>query len=308
MSLPEISGTAPFIHTEKTTKYMYFCFLIALVPPVVFSVFYYGLRAVILFLFCAFLSSLIQGFKDYSAPVHGIVLALMLPADASLISAAVGVLLSELVIKNMFGGPGSNIVYPSVFSRLMLEIIFPSDMKVTGEPGADWFALKSLVTLGSNGQRTAAGFSYSTSEIIAGRFSSYMGMGCFLLLILAFIFICRSKIAKVSAPGFYLITVFAVRMLLNTSGSVRDILIYMMTSGVVFVAVYILTDPGTTAQYGSASVLEGVLCGLITGLLSIRLSGIVSLLVPVIFTELMDGAIRFFCGIADKWKLEAKSK
>ena len=43
---------APFIHTEKSAPYIYLTFLAALVPCVVYAIFYYGLRAAILILFC----------------------------------------------------------------------------------------------------------------------------------------------------------------------------------------------------------------------------------------------------------------
>ena len=43
---------APFIHTEKNAPYIYMTFLAALVPCVVNAMFYYGVRAVVLIVFC----------------------------------------------------------------------------------------------------------------------------------------------------------------------------------------------------------------------------------------------------------------
>lgn len=297
--------SAPFIHTERTTKYMYFCLLIALIPAVTFAVFYYGIRAIILIFFCTFLSSLCHGFKDYSAPVHGAVLALMLPASSSIVSAAVGVIVSEFLIKKMFGGSGSNIVYPAAFSRVLLELMFPSDMVISSEPGQDWFALRSLITIGGSSKKALLAVDYSFTEVVAGRFPSYMGMGCFVLIIIGMLFIWQSRAARLAAPVTYLITVFAVKMLLNINGSFTDISMFIMTSGVVFAAAYMLTEPSNTAQFGAAALAEGAFCGVATALLSLRVSGITLVLVPILLNGLMDGSIRFYCSIADKKKAEA---
>ena len=300
----DFSRMAPFIHTERTTKYMYFCFLIALVPPVTFAVFYYGLRAIVLILFCSFLASLCHGFKDYSAPVHGVVLALMLPASCSLYTATIGVLASELLLKKMFGGPGSNVVYPAAFARALIELIAPSDLYISCEPGQEWFALKSLFIFGGDSKGIIESIDYSTAEIIAGRFSSYMGMGCCSLILIGMLFIWRTHIAKLVAPVCYLVSVYIFKLLVNFDGSFFEAGIFMMTSGVVFVAVYMLTDPTNTAQFGNAAIVEGVVCGLATSLLSIRITGIMLVLVPVLLMGLMDGSIRFYVGLLEKKRLE----
>ena len=300
----DLKKMAPFIHTDRTTKYMYFCMLIALIPPVTFSVFYYGIRALVLIGFCSFLASLCQGFKDYSAPVHGVVFALMLPADASIFAAGIGVLASELMLKKMFGGPGSNIVYPAAFGRVLVELLFPQDMVIASEPGQNWLSISTLFTIGGDLKEPLNHVQYSTSEIIAGRFPTFMGMGCSILIVVGMLFIWHSHATKLAAPVAYLISVFLIKLLINFDGTVLDSLLFVMTSGVVFVAVYILTDPTNTAQFGYASLVEGVVAGVSTALLSIRVSGIMLALIPILLLGLMDGSIRFYVGLLEKKRLE----
>ena len=43
---------APFIHTEKNAPYIYLTMIAAMVPCAIYGSFYYGLRAIILILFC----------------------------------------------------------------------------------------------------------------------------------------------------------------------------------------------------------------------------------------------------------------
>ena len=43
---------APFIHTEKNAPYIYMTILASLVPCIVCGIFYYGIRAAVLILFC----------------------------------------------------------------------------------------------------------------------------------------------------------------------------------------------------------------------------------------------------------------
>ena len=303
----DLRKTAPFIHTDRTTKYMYFCLLIALIPPVTYAVFYYGIKAAVLIAFCGFLASFCQGFKDYSAPVHGVVLALMLPSTGSLYTAAIGVLISEFMLKKMFGGPGSNIVYPAACSRMILELMFPQDMAVALEPGQNWFSLKTLFVLGGEDKTPLTAITYSKAEIIAGRFPSYMGMGCFILIMVGMVFLCHSKATKMGAPVAYLITVFLIKMLITTEGNFfMSSLSFMMTSGVAFAAIYMLTDPTNTVQFGYAAPVEGIVCGVATALLSMRVTGITLVLVPVLLAGLMDGSIRFYVGLLEKKRLEVE--
>lgn len=115
---------APFIHTEKTAPYIYLNVLVALAPCACFAVAHYGIRAIFLigismilfytfdFVFARTLNATNRS-KDYldlSSLISGGIFALMLPPDTSILVVILGVLFGSLVVKQFFGGVGSNIV------------------------------------------------------------------------------------------------------------------------------------------------------------------------------------------------------
>ena len=130
---------APFIHTEKNAPYIYITILVSLVPCIFCGVFYYGLRAFILILFCMVsfvlsdnLCMRITGrrsggdYFDLSSLVEGLLIALMLPPDTTLITALTAVLFASIVTKQVFGGAGSNIINPACAGRLFIELVMPN--------------------------------------------------------------------------------------------------------------------------------------------------------------------------------------
>ena len=117
---------APFIHTEKNAPYIYLTLIAAMVPCAIYGAFYYGLRAIILIIFCMVtftLSDLLftriagRGGKgeyfDLSSASSGLMLALILPPDTSLVTALAAVLFGSRDLRSDFSEIPRNIRHPS---------------------------------------------------------------------------------------------------------------------------------------------------------------------------------------------------
>lgn len=298
-------STAPFIHTLRGTQYIYMCIALALIPPVIHAVFFYGLRALVLIVFSALLSLLLSGFvhgeRDYGSVCEGVIFALMLPPGTSIITAAAGVFVAQLLVKRMFGGMGSYCFSPIAFARIFVEMAFPYDMGgFDSELGMRWFELESLFWLGGDGAGARIS-DYSMAELMAGRFSTFIGTGCALLIIIGMIFLLCSKSVGMRAPLIFLVTTavahFVTDIDLGPTDSLVSTLVYMMTSGILFVAAYLMTDPVTVAAYGWASVVEGVMAGIALPVISTKCSPIIAMCVTVIVVNLFDLTVRYFSDI-----------
>ena len=298
--------TAPFIHTPITTQYIYLCMSIALIPPIIYAVFFYGISALILIGFSAFFSLLVGGFvgsnRDYASLNDGIILALMLPPGTSIYTAAVGVIVAEFFVKRIFGSMGNYFVAPAAFGRIVIQLMMPSDLGgFSGTLGEDWFGVANLFSFGGKTASIPSVDSYSFSEIIVGRFSSYIGVGCTLLIILGAISLIRSHAIKLHASGIFLVFALVGKFITGIDeGIIPDLkstCIYMFTSGVVFAAVYLMTDPVTTSMYGWAAVLEGIIAGVALPVVSTKCSGIIAVCVTVVIINLFDSSIRYFMDI-----------
>ena len=134
-----IVSSAPHIRAKKDTPSIMLDVIIALVPALIMSAYYFGLRALLLTGVCvgsAVLSEYLsrkvmkrhQTIGDLSAVVTGLLLAFNLPFTIPLWIAAVGSIIAIVVVKQMFGGIGQNFVNPALAARIILLLSFPAKM------------------------------------------------------------------------------------------------------------------------------------------------------------------------------------
>ena len=217
---------APFIHTEKNAPYIYMTFIASLVPCAFYGVFYYGIRAVVLILFCMLTFVLSDNlctrithrrargdYFDFSSLVEGLLLALMLPPKTTLLTALIAVLFASVITKQMFGGAGSNIINPACAGRLCVELIMPSNMQgfSYGEDNAR-FLIKSLI-FQSEPTVLPEYSQFTISELITGNFPGLIGTSCVICIIAGGIFLTLKGSMRLYSPVSYLVTVLVLYLI-----------------------------------------------------------------------------------------------
>ncbi len=313
---------APFIHTEKSAPYIYLTFLAALVPCVVYGIFYYGIRAAILILFCMASFVLIDNlcvrvtgrrsggdYFDLSSLVEGLLIALMLPPDTTLVIALTAVLFASIVTKQIFGGAGSNIINPACAGRLFIELVWPSGLQgfSYGETNSK-FSLISLVV-----QQPEVSPSYehlSIAELLSGNYPGLIGTTCFICILVGAIFLTLKGTIRLYSPISYLVTIsvlYPVTMLIETrSFSFDGSLIYLLSSGAFFVAVFIMGDLTTMPSRFASGVFAGVVCGILTLVTKPFVSPMVSLLAPVLAVNFLSFVLDFFSKTLSRRKIRSR--
>ena len=302
---------APFIHTEKNAPYIYMTFLAALVPCVVYGFFYYGLRAVVLILSCmaAFVLSDYLCMRlthrrtggdyfDFSSLVEGLLIALMLPPDTTLVTAITAVLFASVITKQVFGGAGSNIINPACAGRLFIELVWPSGTKgfSFGEDNSKF----SFMTLFIQ-KDPAAMPSYSQvslSELLSGNYPGFIGTTCFICIMIGALYLTLKGSIRLYSPISYIVTLMVLypfSMLVETRVfSYEGLLIYLMSSSAVFVAVFFLGDLTTMPSRFASGVFAGVVCGVLTLITKPFLSPMISILSPVLAVNFLSFVLDFF--------------
>lgn len=311
MSRKDKISLAPFIHTEKNAPYIYLTLIAAMVPCAIYGAFYYGLRAIILILFCMLsftLSDLLftriagRGVKgeyfDLSSAASGIMLALLLPPDTSLATALTGVLFGSIVTKQIFGGPGSNLVNPAAAGRLFVSLVMPSAATGYAEGGGDgWFILRTLL-FGAKGGEFHDYTNCSLPELLTGNFPGTIGGACATCILLGGFFLVMRGSIRMYAPIAYLVTLTVFYPLSNVLEKGRGFgyegyIAFMLASGVVFVAVYMLGDLTTMPSRFSAGFFAGMVCALLTLVLKVFVRPDVALLAPVLSVNFMSFVLDF---------------
>lgn len=139
-------SAGPHVRDIWSTSFIMRMVLLALTPATVIGVITFGLHALWVILasvITAVLTELVfdkltgkpDTWKDGSAAVTGLMLALTLSAETPLYAPVIGSIFAILVVKCAFGGLGKNFVNPALAARCFLLISFSNAMTVYGIDG-----------------------------------------------------------------------------------------------------------------------------------------------------------------------------
>ncbi len=271
---------APFIHVDTSAAYQTVARMVALIPVIVAAVYFNGWYSALLIVFCMGLFTLsdwicdkIRGSKyirDLTSPYMGALLALMLPSNTSLVVAIAGVLFASVVVKQFYGGRGSYFLLPAAMGRLFIRVIFP-----TLEP--------EVMDLSG----------YHISELIVGRYPSLIGTSCGLMILVGLIYMCVKKVYKLYIPATYILTLTFLMVIKDIVMGTHQSAIFMLTSGVLFAAVYLMCDETIFISFGAGAMLEALICAILTAGLSTRVTGIDIVIIPVLITGVFTKIINY---------------
>ena len=313
---------APFIHTEKNAPYIYITILVSLLPCVICGVFYYGLRAAILILFCMATFVLADtvctrvtkrrtgDYFDLSSLVEGLLIALLLPPDTTLLIALSAVLFASVVTKQVFGGAGSNIINPACAGRLFAELVWHNGIQ--GLSYGEYNSRFTLITLiVQNEEKVHPDFSrISFIELLSGNFPGMIGTSCFVCILIGGIFLTLKGTMRLYSPVSYIFTLLALyplSVLIETGTFSYDgMIIYLFSSGAMFIAVFILGDLTTMPSRFASGVFAGVVCGVLTLITKPFLSPMVSLLAPVVAVNFLSFVLDFFSKTLSRRKIHSR--
>ena len=130
-----IVSSSPHLSSTVKTRNIMLDVIIAMVPALIASVFYFGPRAlalVVITVAACVISEYIsrkvmkreQTIGDLSAVVTGMLLAFNYPATLPFWIAAIGGVVAIVMVKQMFGGLGHNFANPAITARIILMTSF----------------------------------------------------------------------------------------------------------------------------------------------------------------------------------------
>ena len=125
--------SAPHLVTNMDTTRIMLMVLIGLAPSFFVSIYVFGMRVIALTAVCIIASMFFewawnklmhktQTVGDLSAAVTGTLIAFNVPAGLPYWIAIVGCFVAVMVVKQLFGGMGKNIVNPAITARIVLFI------------------------------------------------------------------------------------------------------------------------------------------------------------------------------------------
>ena len=262
--------------------------LIALLPAVACSLFFFGAGAFVVLLSavagCVATEYLIQRFLikgkstigNYSAIVTGVLLALNLPSNLPVYIVILGSIFSIGIVKMAFGGLGNNIFNPAIAGRVFLLLSFPAQMTTWPLPivnrwkyfdietGATILStMKESVSDVNTGASVASSMKdmveVSTWDAFLGNMGGSMGEVSAIALLIGAAYLLIRKVITWHIPVAILASVALFYLALGD-----DPLMPLLTGGLLLGAFFMATDYATSPMSHKGMIIYGVMIGVIT--------------------------------------------
>ena len=195
---------------------------------------------------------------DWSAVVTGLLLAYTLPASAPVWMAVVGSLLAVVLVKQVFGGIGSNFMNPALTAR---AILFVSWGGIMGTYPATRFmadTMSSATPLAVLAKQGIDGVSFW--NLLIGNCGGVLGETCKLALILGGAYLIWRNLIDWKIPAAFIGTVFVCYLFKDGFGTA---VYQVLAGGLLLGAFFMATDYVTSPVTNVGRIIMGVGCGLI---------------------------------------------
>lgn len=277
-------SSSPHLHDRLSTRRIMQEVCLALAPAGIAGIVLYGANAAML-IAAAVITAVLAEFTwqkvthhpnttgDWSAVVTGLLLAYNLPANAPIWLAVMGSLLAIILVKQCFGGMGSNFMNPALTARAILFVSWSSLMSnypqtvfaIEEAMSTATVSSASIVDTMSSATPLAQLATGSVGDLrfldlLLGNCGGVLGETCKLALILGGVYlICRGLIDW-KIPASFIGTVFLCYLLKD--GPLMAIY-QLFAGGLMLGAFFMATDYVTSPVTNKGRVIFGVGCGLL---------------------------------------------
>lgn len=274
---------APFLTSRERARAPMVDVLVALLPVLGMSCYFFGFRALLVTLVsvlsCVGVEALFQllvyrtvTVNDLSAAVTGVLLAFCLPVSIPYWAVALGGAFSMVVVKGLFGGLGKNFLNPALAGRAFL-CTFPALMSHWTAP-LDRPTLSLAVDAVASATPLAALHrgslpAQTLEQLFLGQSAGSLGEASALMLIVGGGYLILRKVISPRIPAYYLGTVAALSLLTCPAGIERQIWVayQLLSGGLMLGAFFMATDYVTSPVTRWGQTLYAVGCGALTVLI-----------------------------------------
>lgn len=286
-----VVSPSPHIKSNETTRTIMLDVVIALIPVLIWAIYIFGFRSLTITLIsvisCVIFEILFklivrrkQTVLDFSAVVTGILLAFNLPATVSLWIPIVGAFFAIVIVKQLFGGIGMNIMNPALAARVFL-FSWPEQMTTYPKAFSNLSAFAiSIDTTASDAIASATPLAslkegvmpegVSIFDLLIGNHSGVIGEVATLLLIAGGLYLIIRKVITWHIPVAFIGTVAVVTFFFHPSislDSLQFMFAELLSGGLFLGAIFMATDYTTSPVTKTGRLIYGVGCGLITVLI-----------------------------------------
>lgn len=274
-------SSSPHAHSPVTTQTIMRDVLIALIPAMLGSIYFFGFRSLLVTLVSAAACVFFEwGFckvrklhcktYDLSAVVTGVLLAFVCPVTIPYWTIILGDFFAIVLVKMLFGGLGKNIVNPALAGRAFLfswPVLMSNWVKVGFDNAAGLLSTADAVTAATpmSAMHQGALPEESILDMFLGNIGGCIGETSALLLIIGFVYLLYRRVITARIPLAYIGTV-AILAFLFPQGNDRIawMAAQVFGGGLMLGAIFMATDYVTSPLTKLGQIVYGIGCGIIT--------------------------------------------
>ncbi|WP_304646629.1 RnfABCDGE type electron transport complex subunit D, partial [uncultured Muribaculum sp.] len=268
-------SASPHLHTSRSVSKCMWHVIVALLPAVACSLYYFGLGAMVVIassiLGCVIVEYAINRWMlrapstigNGSAILTGLLLALNLPSNIPVWIVLIGSVVAIGIGKMSFGGLGCNIWNPALVGRVFLLISFPAQMTSWPVPLENQWryldATTGATTLGMLKLGEISPESVDLWHSAMGLTAGSLGEVSALALLLGFAWLLVTRVITWHIP----VAIFAsVALLALAVGD--NVGVQLLSGGLMLGAIFMATDYVTSPMSRKGMIIYGVMIGAIT--------------------------------------------
>ena len=285
-----IVSLSPHAHGTDTVERNMYGVIIALIPALLVSFYFFGLGSVIVTVTsvaaCVFFEWAISKYilkqerltiLDGSAALTGLLLAFNLPSNLPIWIILIGALFAIGVAKMTFGGLGNNLFNPALVGRCALLVAFPAQMTtwpkvgqwdkyLDAETGATPLSIMKEAV--KSGDASVLNQLPDSLNLFIGSHpdgAGAMGEICALALLIGLAYMLWKKIITWHIPVSIIATVFVIAGLLHLSNpAYADPISVILSGGLMLGAIFMATDYVTSPMIPKGQIIYGIAIGFLT--------------------------------------------
>ena len=278
-------ASSPHASSPVGTKNLMMDVVIALIPALCFSIWFFGPRALTTTLVsvigCVFFEWAYEKVMkkpstigDMSAVITGMLLVAVCPVTLPYWMIILGDFFAIIIVKQLFGGLGTNFLNPALAGRAFLMLCYPVPMTTWVKPGQEnWASIGSVVDVVTGATPLSADLMKSGTlpdaslvDMLIGNISGSCAEGSALMLLLGGIYLLIRRVIRIRIPAAYILTVAVLAFIFprGDEGNLTWMFYELFAGGIFLGAFFMATDYTTSPNTPKGELVYGIGCGLLT--------------------------------------------
>ena len=280
-------ASSPHASSPVGTKNLMRDVLIALIPALAMGIYVFGPRALTMtlvsvvfceifeWLYCKIMHKPIPC-GDLSAAITGVLLVFVCPVTLPYWTIIIGDAFAIIVVKQLFGGLGTNFLNHALGGRAFLMLCYPVPMTTWVLPGkANWASIVSAADavtgstpLSNDLMKNSVLPDASLADMFIGNIGGCVGEVSAIALLIGGIYMLAKGVIRIRIPAAYIITVAVLTLIFSRApedvNRVTWMLYEIFGGGLFLGAFFMATDYATSPVTKKGQLIYGIGCGLFT--------------------------------------------